>query len=146
MSAAISPMKTPELSRHTRLLAWSLLCAIAACTATHYGTLPVTSAVSAPPPAPEVYRLKPGDELEIRFFHTPEQNVTLPVRPDGYISLPLAYEIQAAGSTIEELRREITLRCSAELVNPEIAVILRSVSGYSVHVGGEVNKPGVLEL
>jgi len=111
----------------------------------HLGPLP---AVSAPPAAAaaEPYRIQAGDELEIRFFHTPEQNVTLPVRPDGFISMPLVYEVQAAGRTVEELRRELVERCSGELAKPEIAVIVRTFTGYMVHIGGEVDKPGVLQL
>lgn len=101
-----------------------------------------SSAVAAAAP----YRLQAGDELEIRFFHTPEQNVTLPVRPDGFISLPLVYELRAAGRTVEEFRRELIERCSSELADPEIAVIVRTFTGYSVHVGGAVDSPGVLEL
>ena len=97
-------------------------------------------------PASEPYRIQPGDELQVRFFHTPEQNVTLVVRPDGLISLPLVYELQAAGRTVEEVRRELTERCSVELAEPEIAVIVRTFSGYRVHVGGEVDKPGVVDL
>jgi protein involved in polysaccharide export with SLBB domain len=101
------------------------------------------------PPTPEVlepYRIQPGDELEIRFFHTPELNVIVPVRPDGFLSLPLAHEVRAAGRTPEELRRELIERCATELAEPELAVIVRSFSGYLVHVGGEVAKPGVLQL
>ena len=95
----------------------------------------------------EPYRIRAGDELEIRFFHTPDQNVTLPVRPDGCISLPLVYELRAAGRTVEEVREELVARCSHELADPEIAVIVRSFhTAYAVHVGGEVDKPGVLEL
>lgn len=108
------------------------------------GPLPMTAASLAT--VPEPYRIQPGDELEIRFFHTPDQNVVLKVRPDGYISLPLVYELLVAGRTAEDVRLELTARCSAELADPEIAVILRSFSGYQVHVGGEVGRPGVLEL
>jgi polysaccharide export outer membrane protein len=92
------------------------------------------------------YRIQAGDELEIRFFDTPEHNVTLPVRPDGFISMPLAYEMLAAGRTVEELRRELVERASSRLAKPEIAVIVRTFSGYVVHVGGEVGRPGVLQL
>ena len=101
---------------------------------------------SPPPSAPEPYRLRPGDELEIRFFHTPEQNVTLPGRPDGFISLPLVYELAVAGRTVEEVRSDLVERCSRELAAPEIAVIVRSFATYMVHIGGEVGRPGVLEL
>jgi polysaccharide export outer membrane protein len=92
------------------------------------------------------YLIHPGDELEIRFFHTPDQNVTLPVRPDGMISLPLAYELQAAGRTPEDLRQELLRRYAQELSSPEIAVIVRTFASYQVHVGGEVDRPQVLEL
>lgn len=120
---------------------------LVACSSTEVraGPIPASSPpVPLEPPGP--YRIRPGDELEIRFFHTPDQNVTLPVRPDGYISLPLVYEVQAAGRTAEELRRELVERCSQELAEPEIAVIVRSFTGYFVHVGGQVTKPGVLQL
>ena len=70
----------------------------------------------------------------------------LTVRPDGLISLPLAHEVRAAGRTAEELRRDLTERCSQELAKPELAVIVRTTSGYLVHVGGEVANPGVLKL
>lgn len=123
------------------LLSWSAACAERA---PHLGRIPGAS--FAPPAAAEPYRIQAGDELEIRFFHTPEQNVTLPVRPDGFISLPLVYELAVAGRTVEEVRSELVERCSHELAEPEIAVIVRSFSGYLVHVGGEVDKPGVLQL
>jgi protein involved in polysaccharide export with SLBB domain len=97
-------------------------------------------------PASQPYLIQPGDELEIRFFHTPEQNLTLPVRPDGFISLPLVHELEVAGRTVEEVRLELVERCSRELAEPEIAVIVRAFTGYRVHVGGEVNRPGVLQL
>lgn len=121
-----------------------LLCAACASRSPHLG--PIPGVVGAPLSASQPYRIQPGDELEIRFFHTPEQNVTLPVRPDGFISLPLVYELAVAGRTVEEVRRELVERCSQELVEPEIAVIVRSFTGYRVHVGGEVDSPGVLEL
>ncbi len=121
-----------------------LLSGAACASAPRLGLIPGT--IAAAPAALEPYRIQPGDELEIRFFHTPEQNVTLPVRPDGFISLPLVYELAVAGRTVEEVRTELVERCSEELVAPEIAVIVRSFTGYRVHVGGEVDRPGVLEL
>ena len=127
------------------LLAFIAVCACASPGPSHVGRVPHSPAVSGPV-TKDAYRIQAGDELEVRFFHTPEQNVILPVRPDGMISLPLAYEIRAAGRTPEELRQDLVERYSRELVKPEIAVIVRTVTGFQVHVGGEVDKPGVLEL
>lgn len=94
----------------------------------------------------EKYVISPHDELEIRFFHTPDLNVTLPVRPDGYIALPHAREVRAAGRTPDQLAEELTRRYSVELLDPEIAVVVRSFSTQKVHVGGRVETPGVLPL
>jgi protein involved in polysaccharide export with SLBB domain len=92
------------------------------------------------------YRIQPHDELEVRFFYSRDLDVTLPVRPDGQISLPYAVEIQAAGRTPEELRRDLTERYDRILNQPEIAVIVRSFSSFKFHVGGEVESPGVFPL
>lgn len=106
--------------------------------------LPVLQA--GPPVEPGPYRIRAGDELEVRFFHTPEQNTVLPVRPDGMISLPLAYEVRAAGRTVEDLRKELVQRYARELQSPEIAVIVRTFTVDQIHVGGEVGQPGVFDL
>ena len=92
------------------------------------------------------YRIAPGDELEIAFFHTPELNMTLPVRPDGMIAVPLALNVMAAGKTPEKLARELQSVYREELRNPEVAVIVRTFTGYQIHVGGEVDEPGVFPL
>lgn len=133
-------------------MAWTLAAALlalssAACASTRNPDLgPIPGMSAGPVQTSEPYRIQAGDELEIRFFHTPDQNVTLRVRPDGYISLPLVYELLVAGRTVEDVRLELTELVSAELAAPEVAVILRSFSTYPVHVGGEVANPGVLEL
>jgi protein involved in polysaccharide export with SLBB domain len=123
-----------------------LLCALAASCSAHdsrYGPLRRSAVTQV---AGEPYRIKPGDELEIRFFHTPELDVAMPVRPDGYVSLPLVHELMASGRTVEELRQELVQRYAAELADPEVAVIVRTFGAYLVHVGGEVARPGEFEL
>jgi protein involved in polysaccharide export with SLBB domain len=72
--------------------------------------------------------------------------VIVPVRPDGFISVPLANEVRAAGMTAEELRTAITASLDQSLRSPEITVIVRSFTAYKIHVGGEVKAPGVFEL
>src|SRR6185503_19332763 len=104
-------------------MAAGLVLALAAC-ASRPVSGPIPGSIQATPveaPAEEEPdRIRSGDELEIRFFHTPERDVTMPVRPDGWISVPLAHELHAAGRTVEELRLELTERCSRELSKPEI--------------------------
>jgi protein involved in polysaccharide export with SLBB domain len=140
-------MKKPLTGIRPSLRAWAAaLLLLAGCTSPRGSAGPIPGLVAPFSAASEPYRIQVGDELEIRFFHTPDQNVVLPVRPDGFISVPLAHEVRAAGRTPEELRLELVERCSRELAEPEIAVIVRTFAGYQVHVGGEVDRPGVLEL
>src|SRR6185503_14103937 len=66
----------------------------------------------------ERYTILPGDELDIRFFHTPDKNVILPVRRDGYITLPPVLEVSAAGKTPEQLSLELSARYGDVLIDP----------------------------
>ncbi len=95
---------------------------------------------------PEEYLLSPGDEIEVAFFHTPELNTTVVVRPDGKIGLPLAQGMQAAGKTPAQLAADLRQSYGSELIDPDIAVIVRTFTAYRVHVGGEVREPGVFPL
>jgi polysaccharide export outer membrane protein len=98
-----------------------------------------------PEPVP-LLNLGPGDVLDFKFFNTPELNDSQTVRPDGKIMLQLIGEVTAQGKTPEELRAELIKRYTPELRNPEVAVIVRSLSDRRVYVGGEVNKPGIIPM
>ena len=100
---------------------------------------------SGPQEEPE-YVIQPGDELDIRLFYNPELNETVTVRPDGKISLQLLDDVQAAGLTPADLDRVLTEKYARELKQPVVTVIVRSFSGQRVYVGGEVNRPGLIDL
>lgn len=92
------------------------------------------------------YRIRPGDVLTIKFFYNPELNETVPVRPDGRISLELIDEIRAAGRTVSEFKSELMNLYSATLKQPEVAVIVKDIAPRRVYVGGEVGTPGLMEV
>jgi protein involved in polysaccharide export with SLBB domain len=93
------------------------------------------------------YVIAAGDTLDIKFMNNPEFNeIGVPVRPDGRISLQLAPEVKAAGLTPGELRSQLTQRYASELKKPEITIIVRSFSDQKIFVDGEVLVPGVIEL
>lgn len=87
------------------------------------------------------YQLGPGDNLDIRFFYTPELDVAVTVRPDGRISLPLVDEMQVAGRTVGEVTEELRRRYAEELRRPEVSVIVKSFASHRYFVGGEVQAP-----
>lgn len=92
------------------------------------------------------YRLRPGDELDIRLLHNPEFSDRVIVAPDGQISMPLAGFVQAAGRTPRELQAILQARFRHELRQPEVSVIPRTFAQQRVFVGGEVGTPGVYDL
>jgi polysaccharide export outer membrane protein len=95
--------------------------------------------------APSVV-LKPGDEIELKFYYTPELDVTQMVRPDGKISLQLIGEINVLGKSPSDLRQELLKLYTPHLKKPEISVIVRSLLNRRVYVGGQVVTPGVVEM
>ena len=92
------------------------------------------------------YRISIGDELDIKFFDSPELSENITVRPDGRISLQLAHEIMAAGRTPAELTKILTDIYGKHLSNPEITVIVRSFNAQKVYVIGEVASPGLFDF
>jgi len=92
------------------------------------------------------YLIQPGDQLEIKFFYNSELNEKITVRPDGKISLQLVDDIQAAGLAPSQLDDVLTQKYAGELKNPVLTVIIRSFTAHRVYVGGEVIRPGLIEL
>jgi len=96
--------------------------------------------------APESYRIGPEDVLLISVWKNDALSRSVPVRPDGKISLPLLNDVQAAGLTALELRDVLTRKLAEYLPSPEVAVIVSDIRSFKVSVIGEVIKPGRYEL
>jgi polysaccharide export outer membrane protein len=92
------------------------------------------------------YLLFAGDQVEVAVWRTPEASRTVMVRPDGFISLPLIQEIQAAGLTPRELADNVRRALSARLVDPEVTVIPVNMRQPTVYVLGDVRTPGAFPL
>jgi polysaccharide export outer membrane protein len=107
---------------------------------------------SAAPSRPAVpddanrYRLGPGDQIDVHVWRNPELTRSVPVRPDGIISLPLAGELMASGKTVAELEREITAVLGEYVQYPTVTVSVTEVRGMVVYVVGRVASPGTLQL
>jgi polysaccharide biosynthesis/export protein len=116
----------------------------------HQGGVPnelhFVKATLKPAPQPKEYQISSGDQLDIKFFYHPELNESLPVRPDGKISLRLIGDVQAAGLEPSALATELRQRYARDLRDPEITVIVKTFSAQQIFVDGEVERPGQLEL
>ena len=94
----------------------------------------------------QVYRLTPGDLIDVKFPYHPEENERVPVRPDGQIGLQSAGDILAAGRTVDELEAAIVDKASKTLRNPVVSVVIVQLAEHKVYVGGDVSKPGFVQF
>ncbi|HEX5352531.1 MAG TPA: XrtA/PEP-CTERM system exopolysaccharide export protein [Rhodanobacteraceae bacterium] len=107
------------------------------------GTPTVGNATVATPPA-ERYIIGPGDALQIFVRDNPKLSTTVPVRPDGRISIPLVQSIMAAGKTPEQLAGDLEKVLGRYIRDPLVTVIVKSfVGAYSqqVRVVGQAATP-----
>lgn len=105
---------------------------------------PVIDGPAAAAPQAEHYIIGPGDMLEIFVRDNPSLSTTVPVRPDGRISIPLVQSIVAAGETPEKLAGDLESALSRYVRSPLVTVIVKSfVGAYSqqVRVVGQAAMP-----
>ena len=102
--------------------------------------------LAAPPIPPSGYTIGPEDLLDITVWNNAAISRTVPVRPDGKISLPLLDDVQAAGLTPKQLKGDLARRLAKYISAPEVSVIVREIHSLRVAVLGEVNKPGRYDL
>lgn len=96
--------------------------------------------------AGEVYRLNPGDKLEITVWQEEKLKQEVVVLPDGTISFPLVGHVAAAGKTTEDLVVLLRERLSKFIPDSEINVRLIAAEGNKIYVTGEVARPGVFVM
>jgi len=92
------------------------------------------------------YKIGPEDVLDILVWKQENLSRTVPVRPDGKVSIPLVNDIVAAGLTPTELRQQLTERLSEYVPSPEVSVIVKEVHSVKVAVLGAVKMPGHYEV
>lgn len=101
------------------------------------------------PAAPEVpsdYVIGADDTLHVSVWKENDMNVTLPVRPDGKISLPLLNDVQAAGMTPMQLAASITEKLKKYISDPRVTVTITAMNSQRIYVLGEVTHTGAMAL
>ncbi len=97
-------------------------------------------------PAASDYVIGPDDTLHITVWKEPDLWETLPVRPDGKISMPLLDDIQAAGLTPLQLKESITEKLKRYIADPRVNVVVTAMHSQRIFVTGEVNRSGPMTL
>ena len=92
------------------------------------------------------YVIGAEDVIDISVWKEPEITRTIPVRPDGRISLPLLNDVQAAGLTPMQLAAVITKRLKKYLADPQVTVIVTEINSQRYYIMGEVTRAGAYPL
>jgi polysaccharide export outer membrane protein len=92
------------------------------------------------------YIIGPEDVIDINVWKEPDMTRVVPVRPDGKISLPLINDVQAAGSTPQQLAAAVTEKLRKFLTEPQVTVIVTQINSQRVFVVGEVLRAGAFPL
>lgn len=91
------------------------------------------------------YHIGVDDQLQVTVWHNPDLSVSVPVRPDGKITVPLIGDVDAGGHTPEEVAAVIKEKLQAYVRDPQVAVILTQLRSHEylsrVRVTGAVRTP-----
>jgi polysaccharide biosynthesis/export protein len=87
------------------------------------------------------YALRPNDQVRVQVYNEPDINGDYQVDSAGYLSIPLAGRVKAAGLTASQLEHSITSRLKGGILNdPRVTI---QVSTYApIYIHGEVKKSG----
>jgi polysaccharide export outer membrane protein len=92
------------------------------------------------------YSIGADDQLRITVWKEPDLSETLPVRPDGKISMPLLNDIPAAGLTPLQLKDSITEKLKKFIADPRVTVVVMAMNSRRIFVTGEVVHTGPMAL
>jgi polysaccharide export outer membrane protein len=119
-----------------------LLCTVPACTTTSYPPAPERAA------SPEYnYVIGPLDTLHIIVWRNPDLSMSVPVRPDGKVTVPLVEDLPVLGKDASQLARDIEKAMGRFIREPVVTVVVTSFVGpYSeqIRVVGEAARPQAL--
>jgi polysaccharide biosynthesis/export protein len=92
------------------------------------------------------YVIGAQDVLDINVWKEPSVSRTVPVRPDGKISLPLVDDVQAAGMTPMQLTSVLADKLKKFIDDPQVTVIVTQINSQRVYIIGQVARPGAFPL
>lgn len=104
------------------------------------------NAVAKPATMDPKYVIGAQDVVAISVWKEPELSLSVPVRPDGKISLPLLNDVQAAGLTPTQLASQLSTGLTKFLTNPQVTVIITAINSQRIFILGEVTRPGTFPL
>jgi len=92
------------------------------------------------------YVIGPEDVLHVAVWREADLTATLPVRPDGKISLPLLNDVQASGLTPQQLADSVREKLKKYIADPRVTVVVTQINSKRIFMVGEVLHPGPMSM
>jgi polysaccharide biosynthesis/export protein len=112
---------------------------VGACSSNRYPPAPLSAAT------PEYrYLIGPLDTVNVIVWRNPELSLSVPVRPDGFISTPLVEDLLALGRNPTDLARDLEKALSKYSRDPVVTVVVTSFAGAAseqIRIVGEATRP-----
>lgn len=104
------------------------------------------ASTASPTVNPDTYVIGAEDSLQITVWKEPSFSGTLPVRPDGMISMVMLGDIRAAGRTPTQLSNDIAEKLKKYIQDPVVSVVVLGVNSQKIFLVGEVGHTGPILL
>jgi polysaccharide biosynthesis/export protein len=88
------------------------------------------------------YLVQPGDVLEIMVWKEEQLQMEVLVRPDGFLSFPLAGEVFVQGKSFGQIQQMLKDRLKEYIPDLLVTVSAKLLQSNKIFVMGKVNKPG----
>lgn len=102
---------------------------------------PVKAATDDP-----TYVIGPEDVISVSVWKEPDFSNTVPVRPDGMVTLALLGDVMAAGKTPAQLASDVTSKLTKYIEQPRVTVVVTAINSRRIFILGEVNHPGAVAM
>jgi polysaccharide biosynthesis/export protein len=90
------------------------------------------------------YIIGPGDNLQVFVWRNPDLTASVPVRPDGRISVPLIENVLASGKTPSQLGDEVEDILREFVKDPKVTIIVTGFVGpfaEQIRIVGQATSP-----
>jgi polysaccharide export outer membrane protein len=94
----------------------------------------------------DTYRIGIGDQLLIAVWHERDLSLSVVVRPDGVITIPLLNDLYVVGQTPKELGASITEKLKPFVNEPQVTVSVSSIQSRKVYLVGQAARQGAFPL
>jgi polysaccharide biosynthesis/export protein len=95
---------------------------------------------------PAAYRIGVDDQIQISVWREHDLSLSVVVRPDGVITLPLLNDISVVGMTPKELAESLTEKLKPFVNEPQVTVSVQAIHSRKVYLIGNAAHPGVFDL